>query len=97
MGWEWTNCGARPELVYFDQYHKALRIAYLVARRQDPHARVYISLTQWPPPPPILPTANPVARCSMTSPPFSAAEGDFAVGHRLPPLSRLPLRAQELA
>ena len=47
MGWDWTNCGQRPELVYIDQYYKALRIAFCQARRYDPHARVYISLTQW--------------------------------------------------
>jgi len=80
MGWVWTNCGARPELVFLDQYHKALRIAYYMARRHDPNARVYISLTQW-----WNRSADP-AHChpsralldDLTA--FSAAEGDFAWG-----------------
>jgi hypothetical protein len=80
MGWVWTNCGARPELVFLDQYHKALRIAYYMARRHDPHARVYISLTQW------WNRSEDPAHChpshalldDLTA--FSAAEGDFAWG-----------------
>jgi hypothetical protein len=44
-GWVWTNCGEKPPLVYMDQYHKSMRLAHLVARQYDPHARAYISLT----------------------------------------------------
>ncbi len=80
MGWVWTNCGARPELVFLDQYHKALRIAYYMARRHDPNARVYISLTQW-----WNRSEDPVhchpARALLDDlSAFSAAEGDFAWG-----------------
>jgi hypothetical protein len=80
MGWVWTNCGARPELVFFDQYYKALRIAYYMARRHDPNARVYISLTQW-----WNRSEDPVhchpSRALLDDlSAFSAAEGDFAWG-----------------
>lgn len=44
-GWVWTNCGEKPPLVFMDQYHKSMRLAHLVARQYDPHARAYISLT----------------------------------------------------
>jgi hypothetical protein len=80
MGWVWTNCGARPELVFLDQYHKALRIAYYMARRHDPNARVYISLTQW------WNRSEDPAHCHPSHAllddlsAFSAAEGDFAWG-----------------
>jgi hypothetical protein len=44
-GWVWTNCGEKPPVLYVDQYHKSMRIAHLVARQYDPHARAYVSLT----------------------------------------------------
>ena len=80
MGWVWTNCGARPELVFLDQYYKALRIAYYMARRHDPNARVYISLTQW------WNRSEDPAHCHPSHALLddlvacSAVEGDFAWG-----------------
>lgn len=45
MGFVWTNCGRRPELVFFDQYHRSMRLARAVLKRQDASAQVFISLT----------------------------------------------------
>ena len=46
-GWTWTNCGEKPPLLFLDQYHKSMRLAHLVVRQYDPHARVYVSLTHY--------------------------------------------------
>jgi hypothetical protein len=32
-------------MLFLDQYHKSMRLAHLIARQYDPHARAYISLT----------------------------------------------------
>ena len=45
MGWVWTNCGRRPELVFLDQYYRSLRLAQAILHRQDANAQVFISLT----------------------------------------------------
>ncbi|MCI0456122.1 MAG: DUF5722 domain-containing protein [Gemmataceae bacterium] len=45
QGWEWTNAGQRPALLYMDLYHKSLRAAHLTARCYNQHAKVFISLT----------------------------------------------------
>ncbi|MHC4248077.1 MAG: DUF5722 domain-containing protein, partial [Planctomycetota bacterium] len=44
-GWVWTNAGEKDVLTYMDLYHRSMRVAHLVARKYDPHARVFISLT----------------------------------------------------
>ena len=44
-GWEWTNMGRQPPMVYMDHYLRSLRLVHNVMRRHDPHARVFISLT----------------------------------------------------
>jgi hypothetical protein len=46
-GWTWTNCGEKPPVLYLDQYHKSMRLAHLIARQYDPHARAYVSLTHY--------------------------------------------------
>jgi hypothetical protein len=46
-GWEWTNCGEKPPLLFLDQYHKSMRTVYCVARKYNPHAQVLISLTHY--------------------------------------------------
>lgn len=46
-GWTWTNCGEKPPGLYLDQYHKSMRLAHLIARQYDPHARAYVSLTHF--------------------------------------------------
>lgn len=78
-GWVWTNCGEKPPVLYMDQYHKSMRLAHLVARQYDAHARAYISLTHywtW--------TANhrfvPSREVLEYLLAFSRAEGDFDWG-----------------
>lgn len=44
-GWEWTNMGRQPAMLYMDHYLRSMRLVHNVARRHDPHARVFISLT----------------------------------------------------
>jgi len=43
-GWVWTNAGEQTELEYMDLYVRSMRLAYLTARRYDPHAGAFISL-----------------------------------------------------
>ena len=45
FGWEWTNMGRQPPMLYMDHYLRSLRLVHDVMRRHDPHARVFISLT----------------------------------------------------
>ncbi|WP_148080406.1 DUF5722 domain-containing protein [Roseimaritima ulvae] len=45
FGWEWTNMGSQPPMVYMDHYLRSMRLVHNVVRRHDPHARVFISLT----------------------------------------------------
>jgi hypothetical protein len=44
-GWVWTNAGEKTAAQYMDLYHKSMRMAHLIARQYDPHARAFISLT----------------------------------------------------
>jgi hypothetical protein len=44
-GWVWTNCGEKPPELYLEIYHRSMRLAHLIARAHDPHARAYVSLT----------------------------------------------------
>ncbi|HEY7116740.1 MAG TPA: DUF5722 domain-containing protein, partial [Tepidisphaeraceae bacterium] len=46
-GWEWTNAGEKTALAYLDLYHKSMRMAHLIARRYDPRAKAFISLTHF--------------------------------------------------
>ena len=75
-GWIWTNAGDKTALLYMDLYHKSMRVAYLIARQYNPHARVFISLEHhW--------LAVPDARIYSgrflleTLADYSRAEGDF--------------------
>ncbi len=45
FGWEWTNMGWQPPMVYMDHYLRSMRLVHNVTRRHDPHSRVFISLT----------------------------------------------------
>ncbi|MCA8989626.1 MAG: hypothetical protein KDA78_18405, partial [Planctomycetaceae bacterium] len=45
FGWEWTNMGRQPQMVFMDHYLRSLRMVHNVTRRFDPHSRVFISLT----------------------------------------------------
>ena len=44
-GWIWTNMGEQPMALYMDAYEKAMRLTYIEARRFNPTAEVFISLT----------------------------------------------------
>ena len=80
MGWVWTNCGRRPELVFFDQYYRSMRLAHAILRRQDPNAQVFISLTHhWAEtgdPATCFPSRNLLDHLLA----LSRAEGDFEWG-----------------
>lgn len=45
QGWIWTNMGDQPIQLYMDAYNKAMRLTWLEARRHNPTAEVFISLT----------------------------------------------------
>lgn len=44
-GWEWTNMGHQPPMLFFDHYLRSMRLVHNVTRRHNPHSRVFISLT----------------------------------------------------
>lgn len=44
VGWVWTNAGEKSALTYMDLYHKSMRAIHYIARKYNPHARVFISL-----------------------------------------------------
>jgi hypothetical protein len=44
-GYEWTNCGPKPAIVFMDLLQRSLRLMHLITRRYDPHSRTFISLT----------------------------------------------------
>jgi hypothetical protein len=81
-GWVWTNAGIKTAPRYMDLYQKSMRMAHLIARQYDPHAKAFISLTHhW---------ARTTERHSYPSRDllellldFSKAEGDFdwAIAH----------------
>lgn len=45
FGWEWTNMGSQPAMLYLDHYLRSMRLVHNVTRRHDPQARVFMSLT----------------------------------------------------
>lgn len=44
-GWEWTNAGEKPDIVYMDLYQRSMRMMDLIARQYDPNSKAFISLT----------------------------------------------------
>ncbi|MCA9136385.1 MAG: hypothetical protein KDB00_06495 [Planctomycetales bacterium] len=44
-GWQWTNMGEQPMDVFMDHYVRSMRLVDSAARRHNPHARVFVSLT----------------------------------------------------
>lgn len=46
-GWVWTNAGDKTPLVFMDLYHKSMRLIHNIARRYNPHAQAFISLTHY--------------------------------------------------
>ena len=81
-GWVWTNAGEKSPLLYLDLYHRSMRMAQLIARQYDPHAKAFISLDHWW-------SKQMDAHCYAGRElldlllQFSAAEGDFdwAIAH----------------
>ncbi|WP_235934765.1 DUF5722 domain-containing protein [Candidatus Laterigemmans baculatus] len=80
-GWTWTNMGKQPLEVFLGTYVRSMRMTYLQARRFNPHAKVFISLThrwnvprdeQWK----TYPPREMLRRLAQ----FTAAEGDFGWG-----------------
>jgi len=45
MGYHWTSAGPVGPLTYMDLYQKSMRMAFLTARKYNPHAGVFLSLT----------------------------------------------------
>jgi len=44
-GWVWTNAGDKPDIVFMDLYQRSMRLTDLIARKYDPNARAFITLT----------------------------------------------------
>jgi hypothetical protein len=80
MGWVWTNCGKKPELLFLEQYHRSLRLARAILKREDANAQVFISLTHhWAgtgDPATCFPSRNLLGHLIA----LSQAEGDFDWG-----------------
>lgn len=75
-GWEWTNAGEKPLVEYVELYHRSLRLAHAIARRHDPHAKVFVSLTHhWAKT--VNPRFYPGRDVLETLLKFSQVEGDF--------------------
>jgi hypothetical protein len=74
-GWVWTNAGEKTALRYMDLYHKSMRMAQLIARQYDPHAKAFISLEHhWTM---VLPKFYAGRELLELLTDFSRAEGDF--------------------
>ncbi len=43
-GFFWTSAGNKTDITYLDLYQKSMRVACLIARQYDPHAKPFISL-----------------------------------------------------
>jgi hypothetical protein len=80
-GWTWTNMGRQPLAVYLDTYLRSMRLCQLTARRFNPHARVFISLTHhWNvEPDPGWRTYSPRTMLERLAR-YSVVEGDFDWG-----------------
>ncbi len=80
MGYVWTNCGKKPELLFFEQYYRSMRLANAILKRQDANAQVFISLTHhWAmtgDPSTCFPARNLLGHLLA----LSKAEGDFDWG-----------------
>jgi hypothetical protein len=91
MGYVWTNCGRKPELVFFDHYYRSMRLARAILKREDANAQVFISLTHhWAKtgdPSTCFPSRNLLGHLLA----LSKAEGDFdwGIAHHPYPASLL--------
>ena len=74
-GWVWTNAGEKTPLLYTDLYHRSLRVAQLIARQYNSHAKAFISLEHhWNVRPTHIYAGREILDLLLD---FSAAEGDF--------------------
>lgn len=91
MGYVWTNCGKKPELLFFNEYYKSMRLAKAILKREDANAQVFISLTHhWAEtgdPATCFPSRNLLGHLLA----LSKAEGDFdwGIAHHPYPASLL--------
>ncbi len=77
-GWIWTNAGDKTPLLYTDLYHRSMRVAQLIARQYDSHAKAFISLEHhWNIRPTHIYAGREILENLLD---FSAAEGDFDWG-----------------
>ncbi|QDT18002.1 DUF5722 domain-containing protein [Alienimonas californiensis] len=81
QGAHWTNMGEQPPLRYLETYYRAMRLVHALTRRNDPHARTFVSLTHhWDQPPdPTWETYAP-KRLLEDLAALSRLEGDFEWG-----------------
>lgn len=80
-GWEWTNMGQQPLEIYLDTYIRSMRLTYYSARRFNPQARVFISLThRWNTPADETWRTYPPRRMLELLARYSRVEGDFEWG-----------------
>ena len=78
-GWVWTNMGEKTDLVFMDAYLKSMRMCYYIARKYNPHAEVFISLTHywaWTSHPNFYPSKD-LMEILLD---YTRAEGDFKWG-----------------
>jgi hypothetical protein len=91
MGYVWTNCGRKPELLFLSEYYKSMRLANAILKRADANAQVFISLTHhWAKtgdPATCFPARNLLGHLLA----LSKAEGDFdwGIAHHPYPASLL--------
>ncbi len=78
-GFYWANAGTKSMVNYMDIYQKSMRVAHLLARQHDAHAKALISLDHcWTHNPD--PRAYPARGMLETLALYSRREGDFAWG-----------------
>lgn len=78
-GFFWANAGDKTSLTYLDLYQKSMRVAHILARRFDPHAKALISFEHcWNIR--IDPRSHPAKELLDHLVRFSRAEGDFEWG-----------------
>ena len=94
FGWEWTNMGRQPPMLFMDHYLRSMRLVHNVTRRHDPHSRVFISLTHhWNTP--TDPSWKSYSNVNLLNRLIesSRSEGDFAWGVAYHPYPQSLFRA----
>ncbi|MEP4079381.1 DUF5722 domain-containing protein [Haloferula sp.] len=78
--WTWSNMGMQPMALFMDTHVRSMRMAHLIARKHNPHARTFLSLTHsWNK---TGPAGNSYVPRSMVDrlADYSRSEGDFEWG-----------------